>query len=67
VGVVLGLGEQVYRDRRGVGTRVRENDELRRTREHVDRDGSGDEPLRRGHIAVPRPDDHVARRDGTVP
>ena len=65
VGVVLGLGEQVCRDRGGVGARVREHDQLGRTREHVDRHRSGDEPLRRGHVAVPGSDDHVARRDGT--
>ena len=59
VGAVLGLRKQVERGELGVGVRRRDHDELARARQAVDPDHPGHLPLRFGHPAVPRPDDHV--------
>ena len=65
VGIVLRLRQQVGGDRGGVCRVVREHGQLGRASAHVDRDDSGDELLRGGHVTVLRPHDQVARRDRT--
>src|SRR2546425_9932468 len=52
VGVMLRLREQIRRDHRGGCRRVREDNQLRRAREHIDGNASRDELLRRGDIAI---------------
>ena len=61
---MLRLREKIGSDHGRGGTGVGEDDQLRRTREHIDRDASSDELLCRGDVAVSGADDHVAWKDG---
>ena len=57
--VVLGLREQVDRDPVGVGGAVRQHQDLRHARDHVDADGPEHATLGRRHIGVARTADLV--------
>ena len=61
IGIVLSLREEVGGNRGGRGGCIGEHDELRRSRQHVDRHSSRDQLLGGGDVAVAGPDDHVAR------
>ncbi len=63
--VVLRLRQEIGGDALGVRGAVGEHREFRRTGEHIDRCGPGDELFRSRDIAVSRADDDVTRRDRT--
>ena len=57
--IVLGLGQQVRRDKGRVARFVGKNGQLRRTGQQVDPDDSGEQELCGGHPLVPRPHHHI--------
>jgi hypothetical protein len=61
--IVLGLRHEVDRHECGLGRRVREDEHLARTGEHVDADVTHHELLRRSHVCVAGADDLVHARD----
>src|SRR6185503_20068381 len=63
VGVMLGLREQIGRYGCWRRRRVGENDELRWSREHVDRDPTRNELFGGGYVTVAWTDDDVGRRN----
>jgi hypothetical protein len=65
--VVLGLGEEVGRDVRGLRRSIGEDEDLARAGDGVDRDGAVEEPLRAREVRVARPHDLVDAREALGP
>ena len=63
VAVVLGLGEQVRSDPLRLVGAIRDHQDLRRARDHVDADGAEDQALGGGDVGVAGAHDLVHRRD----
>ena len=64
---MLGLREEIHHDPLHGGMPIADDDDLRRSGEHVDADDAEHEPLRRGHVPVPGSDDLVHRLNRSGP
>ena len=66
--IVLRLREQIHRDPVRRSLAIANDQDFRRTRDHVNADAPEDIALRRSHIGIARPDDlvHRLKRLGTI-